>query len=196
MSVSPEPEDTSDASVRRFSVARLSELFDKGKSPVQGWSSDIQPRSKSIPNEDSDYTNLDSVTTGRRSLPSPVPIGTSPLAKSPAPPTASPAPSPAPQPASPTTRPISYKVLYAYQAADESEVTLVQGDTVTFVPRGDTSPGWLMVRVADGAEGWAPESYLEAVAEVTSDGGVSRATGQVMSQDSMEPKSPTLCECK
>lgn len=183
-SVSPEPEDPTDTSVRCLSVARLSKLFDTGAAPAQGWSSAIQPATspkKLADPEDSDYTNLDQVssisplTARDRSSPTPVPV-------------------PRTSPPPPLTAGPTYKALYDYQAADDSEVTLVEGGVVALVPRDDASPGWLMVRLEDGSEGWVPESYLEAMAKGTTaddDEGVSKATGQVMP---LEPLKQSVCK--
>ena len=95
-------------------------------------------------------------------------------------------------------------MLYSYQAADDTEVTVTEGDVVTFVPRDDVSAGWMMVRVEGGAQGWVPESYLQLLAEEgvaterneaieSEKEGVSKETGQVMPQ---EPASPAQSSCE
>lgn len=160
-SVSPEPSDPQESAVRKYSVARLSELFDRGMSPVEskGWSSSIRPAAS----------------------PSPVNHTPSPTPKSS---TAEPAPEGGAAPPSPGTK---YEVMYGYQAADDTEVTVVEGDVVTFVPRADASTGWMMVRVEGGAEGWVPESYLQLQTRqegVVSDGGVV-SEGEKESDDSV-----------
>ena len=167
-SVSPEPTSPQETTVRKYSVARLSELFDRGISPVsaKGWSSSIQPAAS----------------------PSPT--------------------SPTPQAVPDVAIEIKYDVLYDYQAVDDAEVTIVEGDVVTFVPRADASPGWVMVRVAGGAEGWVPESYVqlktenvvsqegvaspEGVVSEESEEGVAKETGQVMKEQESPPQ--TSCE--
>lgn len=189
-SISPEPLHTEEdqSAVRKYSVSRLSKMFDRGMSPVQsqGWSSGIRPAAS----------------------PSPTPH----------------TPSPTPKPSTDsaqvkaghgTTPPVDtvageerYQVIYSYQAVDDTEVTVEEGGVVTFVPREDASPGWLMVRVASGAEGWVPESYLELLPAkeggtteegVTegvaseSENGVSKETGQVLPTDQPSPV-PTSCK--
>ena len=53
------------------------------------------------------------------------------------------------------------RVIYDFTASDAAEVSIKEGDTVTFVPGHDTSPGWAMVRLASEEQGWVPELYLE-----------------------------------
>lgn len=165
-SVSPEPTSPQETTVRKYSVARLSELFDRGISPVsgKGWSSSIQPAAP------------------------PSPTSPTPQAVSPPPGVA---------------METKYDVLYDYQAADDAEVTIAEGDVVTFVPRTDASPGWIMVQVAGGAEGWVPESYVqlktedvvsqEAVVSEDSEEGVAKETGQIMKEQESPPQAS--CEC-
>ena len=180
-SMSPEPKEE-DTTVRRFSVAKLSELFDRGLSPVErGWSAHIAPA-----------TNTSATTA------SPAGASTSPI--SPTPPLTANSGSPAPGTGSTSPVPAGthYRVLYNYKATDDTEVTVTQGDIVTFVPKKDASPGWIMVQLSGGSEGWAPEAYLQVVAEPEGGRGeeniegVSKATGQ---HEAMEPSSPdNLCE--
>ena len=189
-SVSPEPlqSEEGQSAVRKYSVARLSQLFDRGMSPVQsqGWSSSIQPATS----------------------PSPTPHTPSPTSK----PSTDLAQVKAAHEATPSMDAVAgetrYQVIYGYQAVDDTEVTVVEGDMVTFVPREDASPGWLMVRIASGAEGWVPESYLqlfpakegrideegvtEGVASENED--VSKETGQVLPMD--HQASPVQTSCK
>lgn len=177
--------------VSRFSVAKLSELFDKGLSPQQpiwspggvgrtgDWSTAINtpsperaagpalspaPSARKAPSVD---MNLEEVT--KQATPSDSVnkgVGVEPL------PTDSAYPddvSSLPSQANTSydhTHPISCcQVLYNYQGKDNTEVSIVEGDIVTVLPREDASPGWVMVRLADGSEGWVPQSYLEQHAD-------------------------------
>lgn len=162
------------ANNQRYSVANLSALFDKGVSPAgtQGWSSAIQkPTSPSTTEQPTastaDYANLDEVIM-------------EPVASS----------SPPALPTSAGAKEVKYEVVYGYQATDSTEITVVEGDVVTFVPREDASTGWLMVQLPGGTEGWVPESYLQPVAgegvALESGGGVAKETGQVMPPEAVE----------
>ncbi len=167
---SPAPSDGS--GVRKFSVSRLSELFDKGLVSQQGsgWSShvaEVKPGRIKSPlleqQTDTDQTNLDYVNTNEFKQPSEVTSGdqaedyvnldTIPTL-----------------PAAMTTdldltsdKPslVTCQVLYTYQAQDDTEVSITEGDLVTVVPHTEASPGWSMVRLADNSQGWVPQSYLD-----------------------------------
>ena len=200
VSLSPEPQDQPAAG--KYSVARLSQLFDQGLSPVQaqGWSSTIEkpaspvspafspvpppvppPLSSASISAQDDYVNLDRVVT------SPVPA---PRSTGPSPPHVSTTP----------TVEVKYEVIYDYQAKDPTEVTIVEGGVVTLVPREDASEGWVMVRVPEGKEGWVPQSYVQPLAAdnskpVQGDMGVAKETGQVMAPP--EVTSPSSgCQCE
>ena len=168
----------SEAGVKKFSVSRLSELFDKGLVYQQpsGWSdnlADTRPGritspllelekapttdyvnldkipqlpdyanvDENLPNTNEDYVNLDAIHTSLAQS-----VDTTPLDAV----------------TEDSSQPLtSCQVLYSYQASDDTEVTITEGDVVTVVPRDDATPGWTMVRLVDGSEGWVPESYLE-----------------------------------
>lgn len=65
----------------------------------------------------------------------------------------------APDETTPTT--YQYRALFDYEATHPSELTIREGDIVTFVPTTESSPGWTMVCLSSGEQGWAPESYLQ-----------------------------------
>ena len=58
-----------------------------------------------------------------------------------------------------------YKVLFDYETTDPNEVNVREGDIVTFVPNAEPQPGWTMVRLTSGEQGWAPETYLQLLEE-------------------------------
>lgn len=55
-----------------------------------------------------------------------------------------------------------YRAIYDFDASDSSEVSFRKGDLIVPVPGSEPSHSWVLVRVG-GAEGWAPDSYLEPV---------------------------------
>lgn len=95
---------------------------------------------------------------------------------------------------------LRYEALYSYDANDSTEVSMVEGDMVTFVPRDDTSPGWIMVRVADGAEGWVPESYVRQVTGeasfVDANEGKAEETGQIIPREEEQQSVSSEIQCK
>ena len=52
------------------------------------------------------------------------------------------------------------KVLYNFDAQDENELGIVEGETVTVIDT-NVGQGWWMARSSDGRQGVVPESYLE-----------------------------------
>jgi len=154
--------------VRKFSVSKLSQLFDKGLVSQQNssWSSelaDYKPEKemgassrihdlpdyanldKVVPSGSSeDYVNLDSVIISDSTQATSQNAGVGGNLT---------VPRGAPEK--------TCQVMYDYQAQDATEVSILEGDLVTPLPRDDASPGWVMVRLADGTEGWVPQAYLE-----------------------------------
>ena len=61
----------------------------------------------------------------------------------------------------------TYEALYSYEAADESEVSLQEGESVVGVATQKAAQGWVMVEVAGGRQGWAPEQYLRELGGVS-----------------------------
>ena len=184
--------------VSKFSVECLSQMFEEiASSPVHAQPDDRAPRAKSPPTK-----------WPTKSPPTKSPTK-SPPTKSPAksPPTSPTKKSPEPKPLPPLpTKPATsgdadydlppdeqeylYQVLYDYSAADSSELTIKEGESVIsvagFTP--DMSPGWLMVRhEGELEEGWVPESYLKNLgpvydeAEPTGASGSGQAAQQVPS---------------
>ena len=94
-----------------------------------------------------------------------------------------------------------YQALYDYTAADNTELTIREGDMVISVAgfTAGMSPGWLMVRPeGELDEGWVPESYLKKLGPVyepepTSRSGLS-STGQVPPPENQNPICK-LCKC-
>ena len=211
-SMSPEPHESQDTepSIKRFSVARLSELFDKGMSTTSpGWSSQIQSESKpkspqqTANSANQDYINVDQIISPGGTAPNPMTPNSASQASdyinydefaSPEGPISDSANS-ASQVTMATGEGCGYRVLYSYQATDDTEVSVEEGDEVTFVPREDASTGWSMVRLSGGEQGWVPESYLQPLPKggvvATDVGDVSQATGQIMPED---PQTPSLSE--
>ncbi len=200
-SVTPEPmflPQLSSPTAARYSVPQLSQLFDSGIDPstVSGWSSEIQQQ---LPSPNEAQTNSAVSTEHKPAFSYMEEVGV------------------ANTPSSPREGEVTCMVIYGFQASEDSEVTIGEGDTVTFVPRNDASPGWVMVRKEGGASGWVPESYLETVTKegseevgvaseegatenATTGGGaeddVARETGQVMPTDTTSPVSSSEGVCK
>ena len=169
--------------VRTFSVSRLSQLFDKGLVSQQhsSWSSDLadyKPGKVKSPllneekggptqaqasdlrnyanldevvpgNSTEDYVNLDTIATSTLLDSAPAISLRTGGAKG----NSAVAPQGAPEK--------KCLVLYDYQAQDDTEVSISEGDQVKPLPRDDATPGWVMIQLADGKEGWVPQSYLE-----------------------------------
>ena len=183
-SLSPQHKLEEKPMTSRYSVAALSELFNKGltnefNAGCHGWSSDI--RKPSSPDENESTSPNDNAESACQNIPSDYDnVDEATI-----------------EPVEPSTTPnvpeeTSYQVIYDYEATDNTELTIKEGDIVTFILREDTSPGWIMVRLEGGAEGWVPELYLQilqnevAGEDVASDlveGGLVRETGQVISPD-------------
>jgi myosin-1 len=68
-----------------------------------------------------------------------------------------------PRPSGPPAVPsrIVFKVIYAFNAQEQTELSVSNGEEVDVVRREDN--GWWMVRNGQGAEGWVPANYLEQV---------------------------------
>ena len=86
-----------------------------------------------------------------------------------------------------------YQVLYDYNATDNTELTIKEGDLVISVAgfTAGMQPGWLMVRQeGELDEGWVPESYVKKLGPVYEPepvGGSGLPTGQIMSPENQSP---------
>ena len=128
----------------RMSVTRLSQLFESGQAVSAEsaiYAVPTQVATRSLTSE-----GIFTSTEGQRSTSEEAtPIQT------------------VPEEATPTS--YQYRVLYDYETTDPSEVNIQEGDIVTFVPNAEPQPGWTMVHLTSGEQGWAPESYLQLLDE-------------------------------
>ena len=52
-----------------------------------------------------------------------------------------------------------YKVTYDYEATDDTQLSLVKGETIDIVEEGEEN-GWWLGKIG-GVEGWVPSAFLE-----------------------------------
>ena len=204
----------------RYSVSRLSRLFDQGLSSLDnsgGWSTNIQTTEGNEESPPPSVSSKPPISTTKPLIKPPIQARPPHLTKSPSP---EPTGALAKQEENAlysnlnevTTEPahaatltgVKYQVIYDYEANDTSEVSIIEGDVVSSLTVDEVSSGWLMVRKEGGEEGWVPESYLQEIQEGSgvsdgvSDGGVAEETGQVVSGDTQDQSllpSHVLCEC-